>query len=71
MIKEFRNWFSDNWPVVFMLLLVGAAIAGVSGVSNRNNTIKQACFREGMIAIQENGAYYCVRIDQLVAVDIK
>jgi hypothetical protein len=71
MIKEFRNWFADNWMVVLFLLLVGVGIAGVTGVTNRIDSVKQACFREGMIAIQENGAYYCVRIDQLVAVDIK
>lgn len=71
MINGFRNWFADNWFPVFLLLLVVAGLSAVFAISDRQNAIKQACFREGMIAIEQNGAYYCVRIDQLVAVDIK
>ena len=71
MIKGFRNWFSDNWFPVFMFLLVGAGLSFAIAATNRQDAIKQACFREGMIAIEQNGAYYCVRCDQLVAVDIK
>lgn len=71
MIKGFRDWFADNWFPVFLFLLVGAGLSFAIAATNRQDAIKQACFREGMIAIEQNGAYYCVRIDQLVAVDIK
>lgn len=71
MIKEFRNWFADNWIVVLFLLLVASALTVAYTVQTRVDSVKQACFREGMISIEQHGAYYCVRIDQLVAVDIK
>lgn len=71
MINGFRNWFAVNWFPVFLLLLVVAGLSAVFAILDRQNAIKQACFREGMIAIEQNGTYYCVRVDQLVAVDIK
>ena len=71
MINGFRNWFADNWFPVFLLLMVVAGLSAVFAILDRQNAIKQACFREGMIAIEQNGTYYCVRVDQLVAVDIK
>lgn len=71
MINGFRNWFADNWFPVFMFLLVGAGLSFAIAATNRQDAIKQACFREGMIAIQQNGAYYCVAINNLVRVDVK
>ena len=71
MINNFRKWFSDNWIVVFFLLLVAAALTVAYTVEKRVDSVKQACFRIGMISIEQNGGYYCARIDQLVAVDIK
>ena len=71
MINGFRNWFADNWFPVFLLLLVVAGLSAVFAILDRQNAIKQACFREGMISIEQNGAYYCVAINNLVRVDVK